>query len=394
MSGHERTPGGNDEDRVPEADEDFGQTANTNGLRLYRARAMGAFRALRAIINANGVQIREAVGYVRAVMTRLEDLYQIVQAGVVEQRQAGRVIAADLDRAKARIDELTAAVTRLERDGVPALVPHRVPEEAEAGAGAVPDPVGSLPDVVVSVAGPVGSGPVQLVPGFVNEPVYYAFVGRRSGVTTSAAEMVAATNGFPGNYVAPFRGEAAAHAALARRLAEVAEAEPRFAGWAIFNGRDKETGSKFTGIVEDLEEHDVKVIGASGVRSRKFSSRAAAQAWLTKQEEQALALAGVRAEEAAYAAAHQPELEQEERYRYLRWEARRRMAAERNEVAAAEAERDGGRREERRAAAEEAGLPVPEGGADDEQEGGTELGHEPEEGWDDMGEGGTDETMG
>ena len=89
--------------------------------------------------------------------------------------------------------------------------------------------------------------------------------------------MSAATLGYAGNYVARFRTEAEAHAALARRIQELGVVEPRRPCWAIVGGRGPTAGSRFTGIVDTIAEHNLAVIGASGVRNRKFIKRS--EAW-------------------------------------------------------------------------------------------------------------------
>ena len=126
------------------------------------------------------------------------------------------------------------------------------------------------------------------------------------------------------------------------------ERERPFKCWAVFRGRDG-----FTGVVDTLTDHNLKVIRVNGVRSRKFRYRSHAVDWLTEQVLEERAAAGLAAEEDAYAVAHARELDHEERLRYQRREARRRMAAE------AEAGEEGARRARRREAAEAAGLPRP-----------------------------------
>ena len=85
--------------------------------------------------------------------------------------------------------------------------------------------------------------------------------------------------------------------------------EPRRTCWAIVGGRGRVPGSRFTGIVENIVDHNLAVIGASGVRNRKFHKRSEALAWFEAQAEEARAQAGVQAEEAAYVAANAIELD-------------------------------------------------------------------------------------
>ena len=142
------------------------------------------------------------------------------------------------------------------------------------------DPVGLVPDPVGSGPEQVGSRPAQVGSGWGNEDSrrYYAYIGRESGVTMEESVMSAATLGYAGNYVARFRTEAEAYAALARREEELGVEEPRRACWAIVGGRGRVPGSRFTGIVENIADHNLAVIGASGVRNRKFHKRSEAQA--------------------------------------------------------------------------------------------------------------------
>ena len=107
-------------------------------------------------------------------------------------------------------------------------------------------------------------------------------------------------------------------------------------GWAVFRGR-----GGFTVVCDTLVDHNLKVTRASGVWSHKFRYKSHAVDWLAEQVLEERAAAGLAAKEAAYAVEHARDLDREERLRYERREARRRMATE------AEAAEDVARRDMR-----------------------------------------------
>ena len=117
--------------------------------------------------------------------------------------------------------------------------------------------------------------------------------------------------------------EETAWAASVGRIATMDGREPQEICWVVFRGRNG-----FTGICGTVKEHNLRVIGASGVRNQRFRCRIWALVWLAEQAEEERLQAGLRAEEEAYAAANAVELDNEERARYERREVRRRMAAE------------------------------------------------------------------
>ena len=91
--------------------------------------------------------------------------------------------------------------------------------------------------------------------------------------------MGTATLGVVDNFVSTHDAEEDARVALAaeieRRGGE--ERERPLKCWAVFRGRDG-----FTGVVDSVTEHNLKVIRASGVRSRKFRYRSHAVDWLAE----------------------------------------------------------------------------------------------------------------
>ena len=99
--------------------------------------------------------------------------------------------------------------------------------------------------------------------------------------------------------------------------------EPQEICWVVFRGRNG-----FTGICGTVKEHNLRVIGASGVRNQRFRCHIWALVWLAEQAEEERLQAGPRAEEEAYAAANAMELDNEERARYERRDVCRRIAAE------------------------------------------------------------------
>ena len=100
--------------------------------------------------------------------------------------------------------------------------------------------------------------------------------------------------------------------------------KPQEICWVVFRGRNG-----FTGICGTVKEHNLRVVGASGVRNQRFRYRIRALVWLAEQAEEERLLVGFRAEEEDYAAANAVELDREERAWYERREVRRWMAAER-----------------------------------------------------------------
>ena len=169
--------------------------------------------------------------------------------------------------------------------------------------------------------------------------------------------LTAATLEAPGNFVEVHRTEEAAWAAFAGRVAAMDGREPREIYWVVFRGHNF-----FTGIYGTVKEHNLRVIGASGVWNQRFRYCIWALAWLEEQAEEERLQAGLRAEEKAYATANAMELDCEKMARYERREMHRRMAAERAaQVEGGEVDMATDRREERRAAAQAVGLPGPGG---------------------------------
>ena len=93
--------------------------------------------------------------------------------------------------------------------------------------------------------------------------------------------------------------------------------------WTVFQGRNG-----FTRVCGTLQEHNLWVIRALGIRNQRFWYQSRALACLAEQAEEVRLQAGLRAEEEAYADANTTELDREERVWYKIREAWRLIAME------------------------------------------------------------------